>query len=80
MSAYVFRMGFGNETFTSRAIKEICFHSMVDTKDLNQTIKELKRQELISKENRGSQSNIIREKGKKIAKEELIELLKKENS
>ncbi len=74
MSAYIELMGFGNKTFTSRMISNICFHSMVDNTDLNQTIKQLKKQELISKEARRSQSNIIREKGKAIAREELKKL------
>lgn len=71
MSAYVFLMGFSNKTFTSRMITDICIHSGVDHTDLNQTIKQLKKQELISKEGRGSQSNIIREKGKSLARDEL---------
>jgi hypothetical protein len=74
MSAYIYLMGFGNDTFGSKKIKEICFHSMVDHTDLNQTIKQLKKQELISKEGRRSQSNIIREKGKEMAREELKKL------
>lgn len=74
MSAYISLMGFGNKTFTSRLITDICFHSMVDHTDLNQTIKQLKNQELISKEGRRSQNNIIREKGKEIAREEIKNL------
>jgi hypothetical protein len=74
MSAYVFLMGFSQTTFTSRNITDICINSMVDHTNLNQTIKQLKKQELISKEGRRSQSNIIREKGKEIAREELKKL------
>jgi len=74
MSAYVSLMGFGNKIFTSRMITDICFHSMIDPTKLNQTIKQLKKQELISKEGRRSQNNIIREKGKGLAREELKKL------
>jgi len=76
LSAYTDLMGFGHKSFQTSMMTEICFHSMVDNSDINQTIKKMKKKELISKEGHGSHKNILREKGKSEARELFKQLCK----
>lgn len=73
-SGYILLMGFNIKNFKTRQISEICFHSNIDTSDLAQSIKILKKQELITKTGRHSQENKMREKGKTEARRILKEL------
>lgn len=75
-SGYILLIGFNKRTFSSRKLSDICYNSNIDQSDIAQTIKILKNQGFISKVGRGSQENIIREKGKKEARKILLELCK----
>lgn len=66
-SAYVITVGIGIKNFSSKFIKDICYHSNVDISGLNYAIREMKNKDYITKSNRRSQQNIILEKGKKEA-------------
>jgi len=77
LSAYILFFGFGRKTFQSREINVICKNSYVDVTDLRDAIKQLKKQGLIAKENKGSQSNYLKEKGKNKAEKLLTDLILK---
>jgi len=66
-SAYVLNIGFGDRTFTSRKIKDICFNSNLDVSGLNYAIRSLKNKGFISKSGKQSQDNTLLEEGKKEA-------------
>ena len=74
MSSYILVIGFRQRLFKTRIMTDICFNSSIDTMDINQTIKTMKKQQLISKEGKQSQNNILRESGKKIARELLVQI------
>lgn len=75
MSAHILLMGFGEKTFESKQMSTICIQSVIDNSGLNTTIRDMKRQEYISKEGVRSLNNILREKGK----QEAIKLIKELN-
>jgi len=66
-SAYVLNIGFGERTFASRKIKDICFNSNLDVSGLNYAIRSLKGKKYLSKSGKHSQDNILLEEGKKEA-------------
>jgi hypothetical protein len=76
-SAFVITVGMAKNRFSSRIIKDICYHSNIDVSGLNYAVREVKHKVYITKAARNSQENIILEQGKQEAKIILTELCKK---
>jgi|GEM_PF-2252232 hypothetical protein len=75
-TAYIETIGLGKRTFTSNKIKNVCFNSNIDIREINQAIKYLKNYQYISKAARHSRENILLEKGKSRAIKILNEVCK----
>ncbi len=73
-SAFVITVGMGQTKFSSRTLKDICYHSNIDVSGLNYAVREVKNRGYITKAARNSQENVIKEKGKQEAKGILVEL------
>lgn len=73
-SAFVITVGMAQARFSSRTLKDICYHSNIDVSGLNYAVREVKNKGYITKAARSSQENVILEKGKEKAKILLAEL------
>ena len=68
-AACIETVGLRKTTFSSKKIIDVCYNSNIDKSGINQAIKYLKDFCYISKASKGSQENIILEKGKSRAKD-----------